>query len=170
MLLTSVRPKPRFSPFYRRATISPSRYFWTNGATNGGLNGLCLIYIVYGAKETVRQLSHNKLHMRKLCTKLVPHAPAHSSLAVCKYLTEKIFPRCHTYPTVPTSPPATFSCSPNSRAVLKGTRFDDLEEIKANTTRVLKTFTSSDFKSYLEAWERRWNKCVILGMGLPRGY
>ncbi len=40
-------------------------------------------------------------------------------------------------------------------------RFDDLEEIKANTTRVIKALISSDFKSCL-----RWNKCVIWGGGL----
>ncbi len=49
--------------------------------------------------------------------------------------------------------------------MLKGTRFDDLEESKDNMTRVLKASTSSDFKSCLKAWERRWNKCVILGEG-----
>ncbi len=43
-----------------------------------------------------------------------------------------------------------------------GTQFDDLEEIKTNTARVLKALTSSDFKSCLKAWERRWNKSVIL--------
>ncbi len=45
--------------------------------------------------------------------------------------------------------------------MLKGTRFDDLEEINANTAHVLKALTSSDFKSYLKAWD----KCVILGGG-----
>ncbi len=49
--------------------------------------------------------------------------------------------------------------------VLKETRFDDLEEIKTNTTCVLKVLTSSDFKSCLKVWERRWNKCVTLGGG-----
>ncbi len=44
------------------------------------------------------------------------------------------------------------------KSLLKGMRFDNLEEIKANTTRVLKALTSSDFKSGLKAWERRWNK------------
>ncbi len=51
------------------------------------------------------------------------------------------------------------------KSVLKETRFDDLEEIKANTTRVLKASTSSNFKLCLKAWERRLNKCVIWGGG-----
>ncbi len=35
--------------------------------------------------ETVCQLLHDKLHVRKLCTKLNPNALAYSSLAVRKY-------------------------------------------------------------------------------------
>ncbi len=42
------------------------------------------------------------------------NAPAHSPLTVREYLMETIFPRCHTHPTGPISPPATFFCSPNS--------------------------------------------------------
>ncbi len=116
-------------------------------------------------RETVHQLLHNKLHMRKLCVKLVPNALGHSSLTVREYLMEKIFPHCHTHLTAPNSPPVTFFLFAKLRSILKGTRFDDLEEIKANTIRVLKASTSSDFKLCLKAWERRWNKCVILGSG-----
>ncbi len=79
------------------------------------------------------------------------NAPAYSSLAVCEYLVEK---------NISTLP--LFSVH-QTQSVLKGTRFDDLEEIKANTTRILKALTSSDFKSCLKVGERGWNKCVILG-------
>ncbi len=112
--------------------------------------------------ETIRQLLHDKLHMRKLCTKLVPNAPAHSSLAVREYLAEK------NIPTLPHSPyssdltPCNFFLFTKLKLVLKGMRFDDSEEIEANTTHVLKALTSSNFKSCLKEWERRWNKCVIL--------
>ncbi len=53
--------------------------------------------------ETTHQLLHDKLHMRKLRTKLVPNAPAHSSLAVSEYL-EKIFSHCHNHPTAQPRP------------------------------------------------------------------
>ncbi len=43
-------------------------------------------------RETMRQLLHNKLLMRKLCTKLVLNAPVHSSLMAREYLVEKSIP------------------------------------------------------------------------------
>ncbi len=104
--------------------------------------------------ETIRQLLH-KLHIRKLCTKLVLNAPAHSPLVVCEYLVEKNIP---TLPHPPCSldlAPCEFFLFTKLKSVLKGTRFDDLEEIKANTAHVLKALTSSDFTSCLKAWERR---------------
>ncbi len=82
------------------------------------------------------------------------------------------FKRNPTLPHTPYSPnfsPGDFFLFAKLKSVLKGKRFDDLEEIKANTTRVLKALTSSDFKSCFKSRERRWNKCVILG-GLQCGY
>ncbi len=59
--------------------------------------------------------------------------------------------------------PCDFFLFTELKSVLKETRFDDLKEMKANTTGVLKALTSSNFKSRLKAREKRWNKCVILG-------
>ncbi len=83
---------------------------------------------------------------------------------------KKIFPHCHTHPTARPRSLWLFSVHEKLKSVLKGARFDDLEEIKANMSRVLKALTSSDFKLCLKLWERRWNKCVILVGGLLWGY
>ncbi len=116
--------------------------------------------------ETIHQLLHNKLHMRKLCVKLVPNAPAHSSFVILEYLEEKYIPTLpHPPYNSPDLAPCDFFLFTKLKSVLKGTRFDDLEEIKANMTHVLKALTLSDFKSGLKAWERWWNKCVIFGEG-----
>ncbi len=103
-------------------------------------------------RETVCQLLHDQLHMRKLCTKLVPHAPAHSSLVVRKYLVEKNIP---TLPHLPYSldlTPCDFFLFIKLKSVFKGTRFEDLEEIKANTTH----FKSLDLKRF---------QIMVKGMG-----
>ncbi len=95
------------------------------------------------------------------------NAPAHSSLTVRKYLAKK-----YSHIAVPTLQPDLNPCDfflfTKLKSVQKGTQFDDLEEMKANTTHVLKALTSSDFKSCLKVWESSWNKRVVLGWGFFR--
>ncbi len=120
---------------------------------------MCMESFIMNSYHRIRQQrrSFRLLTSTNYASAYHDNAPAHSSLMVCEYFWwKKIFPRCHTLLFLFTK----------LKSVLKGTWFDDLEEIKANTTRVLKALTSSDFKSCLKVWKkRRWNKCVILGGG-----
>jgi hypothetical protein len=46
---------------------------------------------------------------------------------------------------------------------LKGLRFDNIEEIQAESGRVLDTLTEQDFQEALQKWRRLWVRCVHAG-------
>jgi len=46
---------------------------------------------------------------------------------------------------------------------LKGRRFDTIEEIQAETPKVLNTLTEKDFQEGFEKWRRRWDRCLHAG-------
>jgi hypothetical protein len=44
---------------------------------------------------------------------------------------------------------------------LKGRHFDDIDDIKGNTTAALKAFTQNHFQNGFEGWTRRWHRCIV---------
>jgi hypothetical protein len=46
---------------------------------------------------------------------------------------------------------------------LKGRRFDNTEEIQAESQRVLDTLTKKDFKDAFQKWRRQWDRCLHAG-------
>jgi hypothetical protein len=52
---------------------------------------------------------------------------------------------------------------------LKGRRFDAIEEIQAESQRVLDTVTEKDFQEAFQKRRRRWDRCVYAGRELLRG-
>jgi hypothetical protein len=46
---------------------------------------------------------------------------------------------------------------------LKGRRFDTIEEIEAETQRVLDIVTENDFYESFQKWRRRWDRCLHAG-------
>jgi len=46
--------------------------------------------------------------------------------------------------------------------VMRGQHWDDVETIKRETTRQLKSLTSEDFEGCFEQWKRRWDKCITI--------
>jgi hypothetical protein len=43
---------------------------------------------------------------------------------------------------------------------LKGRRFDTIEEIQAESQRVLDTLTEKDFQEAFQKFSRRWDRCL----------
>ena len=43
---------------------------------------------------------------------------------------------------------------------MKGCRFNDIEEVQANTTRQMRAITKSDFQRCFCQWQECWNKCI----------
>jgi hypothetical protein len=46
---------------------------------------------------------------------------------------------------------------------LKGRRFDTIEEIQAESQRVLDTVTEKGFQETFQKWKRRWDRCLHAG-------
>jgi len=46
---------------------------------------------------------------------------------------------------------------------MKGRRFSSIEEIKAESLRVLKDMPKSEYQECFEDWKKRWHKCIISG-------
>jgi transaldolase len=45
------------------------------------------------------------------------------------------------------------------KTVLKGNRFEDIDEIKKNATSTLNTIPKDSFKICFQQWQDRWKKC-----------
>jgi hypothetical protein len=45
---------------------------------------------------------------------------------------------------------------PEDREILKERHFDDIDDIRSNTTAALKTIPQNQFQNYFEGWTRRW--------------
>jgi hypothetical protein len=46
---------------------------------------------------------------------------------------------------------------------LKGRQFDTVEEIQAESPRLLDTLTEKDFQEAFQKWRRRWDRCLHAG-------
>jgi len=46
---------------------------------------------------------------------------------------------------------------------LKGCRFDTIEEIEAESQRVLETLTKKDFQEAFQKWRRHWDRRLHAG-------
>jgi hypothetical protein len=67
---------------------------------------------------------------------LIPHPPYSPDLALCDFLFPKI------------------------KLKLKGHRFDTIEEIQAESQRMIDTLTEKDFREAFQKWRRRWDRCL----------
>ena len=66
-------------------------------------------------------------------------------------------------PTPPYSPdlaPCDFFLFPKMKIKLKGRRFDTVEEIQAESQKVLNTLTQKDFQDSFQSWQKRSDRCV----------
>jgi hypothetical protein len=46
---------------------------------------------------------------------------------------------------------------------LKGRRFDTIEDIQAESQKVLDTVTEKDFQEAFQKWRRRLDRCLLVG-------
>ena len=42
----------------------------------------------------------------------------------------------------------------------KGNHFDDIDDIRSNTTAALKAIPQNQFQNCFEGWTRRWHRCI----------
>jgi hypothetical protein len=56
--------------------------------------------------------------------------------------------------------PNDFFLSPKIKEILKGRHFDDIDDMRSNTTAALKAIPQSQFQNCFEGWTRRWYRCI----------
>jgi len=56
--------------------------------------------------------------------------------------------------------PSGFFLFPRIKEILKGRHFDDIDDIRSNTTAVLKAIPQNQFHNCFEGWTRRWHRCI----------
>jgi len=59
--------------------------------------------------------------------------------------------------------PYDFFQFPKIKLKLKGRRFDSIEEIQAESQRVLDTLIEKSFQEAFQKWRRRWDRCLHAG-------
>jgi len=60
----------------------------------------------------------------------------------------------------PVLAPSDFLLFPKIKEILKGRHFDDIDDIRGNTTAALKAFPPNQFQNYFEGWTMLWHQCI----------
>ena len=84
------------------------------------------------------------------------NAPAHSSFLVRNFLAKSEMTMVPQPPYSPDLSPAEFFLFSKLKSILKGCRFDTLDEIQKNSTKELFAILKEAFQS----WQKRWEQCV----------
>ena len=92
------------------------------------------------------------------------NAPAHTALSVRQFLASKQVTCLEHPPCLPDLAPCDFWLFPRMKAVLKGTHFASVEEIKAAVTRQLRDLKEKDFTECFQGWQKQINSVLT-----PRG-
>ena len=88
------------------------------------------------------------------------NAPAHTALSVREFLASKQITMLE-YPAYsPDLAPSDFFLFPKVREILKGRHFDDIDDIRSNTTAALKAIPQNQFQNCFEGWTKRWHRCI----------
>jgi hypothetical protein len=66
-------------------------------------------------------------------------------------------------PYSPDLTPCGFFLFPEMKSKLKGRRFATIEEIHAESQRMLDALTGKDFQEAFHKWRRRWDRCLHAG-------
>jgi len=53
-----------------------------------------------------------------------------------------------------------FFVFPKIKEILKGRHFDNIDDIRSNTTAALKAIPRNQFQNRYEGWTRGWHRCI----------
>ena len=101
-------------------------------------------------RQTVRKILTEDLDMKKVCAKMVP-----------KELTEEQKQRrVFSYWTNNCVGTHCLFTGSSIKEISKGRHFDDIDDIRSNTTEALKAIPQNQFQNCFEGWTRRWHRCI----------
>ena len=83
------------------------------------------------------------------------NAPAHMALSMRDFLATKQITVLEHSAYSPDLAPRDFFLFP-----LKGRHFDDIDDIRSNTTAALKAIPQNHFQNCFEGWTSRWHRCI----------
>ena len=86
--------------------------------------------------------------------------PAHMALSVREILTTKQITVLEHPAYSPDLVPSDFLLFPKIKEILKGRHFDDIDDIRSNTTAALKAIPQNQFQNCFEGWTRRWHRFI----------
>jgi hypothetical protein len=89
------------------------------------------------------------------------NAPSNTSFLTQQFLAKYEMAVIPTHSPVLT--PCNFFLFKKMKLKLKGRRFDNTEEIQAESQKVFDTLTAKDFQEAFQKWRRRWDRCLHAG-------
>ena len=87
-------------------------------------------------------------------------APAHRAVITNEFLAKHNIPSLPHPPFSPDLSPCDFFLFLQLKKAMKGRRFADIKEVKANATRQMRVITKSDFQRCFRQWQERWKKYI----------
>jgi transposase len=88
------------------------------------------------------------------------NAAAHTALSVREFLAIKQMTVLELPAYSPDLATNAFFLFPKIKEILKGRYFDDIDDIRNNTTAALKAIPQNQFQNCSEEWTRRWHRCI----------
>jgi hypothetical protein len=82
------------------------------------------------------------------------NAPAHTALSVREFIATKQITVLQHPAYSPNLAPSDFFLFPNIKEILKARHFDDIDDIRSNTTTALKAIPQNQFQNCFEGWTR----------------
>jgi len=108
--------------------------------------------------EKVRQ-KQPKLFANKSWILHHDNAPAHTALTVRDFLAAKQITVLEHPAYSPDLASSDFFLFPKIKEIMKGRHFDDIDDIRSNTT-ALKAISQNQFQNCFEGWTRHWHRCI----------
>jgi hypothetical protein len=84
------------------------------------------------------------------------NTPAHTALSVWEFLASKQITVLEHLPCSPDLAPRDFFLFPKTKEM----HFDDIDDIRNNTTAALKAIPQNQFRNCFEGWTRCWHRCI----------
>lgn len=88
------------------------------------------------------------------------NAPCYTSIMMREFLTKNEMTAVPHSPYSPDLAPCDFWMFPKLKSVLKGERFQSVEEIQRNTVQRIRSIPKAEFKTCFEKLTNRWRKCI----------
>jgi transposase len=89
------------------------------------------------------------------------NAPTHRSFKVSQFLAKNSMTVVPHPPYSPDLAPCDFFLFLKLKLRIKGPRFDTIEEIREESQRALDTIPKRGFQECFQAWQKRWDRCIL---------